>query len=251
MKALILAAGYATRLYPLTKDKPKPLLKVGGKTIMDYLLERLSMIKEIDCVYVVTNEKFYPHFADWAEKTNKSSIYENFTVKIINDGTKSNETRLGAIADIQYVIDQENIDDSILITAGDNIFQFDFNELSDLFKTKNTDIIGAIRVDDLNRLRKCGVVELNKNGQVVGFEEKPQNPKSHFICPALYIYKRETLSLFKDYLNNGNNPDAPGHFISWLFPRKTVNSYVLKKEYYDIGNLESYNAVCQQFEENI
>ena len=248
MKALILAAGYATRLYPLTKDKPKPLLKIGDKTIVDYLLTRISDIKEIDTVYIVTNKKFYPIFRKWADETNASKRYPQFQIKVINDGTESNETRLGAIADILFVLNQEQINDDLLVAAGDNIFCFNFQELKDLFNTHQCDVIVAHRLQDKKRLQQSGVVELDENNKVIGFQEKPQEPQSDFIAPALYIYKKETLPLFKQYIDAGENPDAPGSFISWLYKRKPVYAYIMTSQYYDIGTLESYQAVVKEFE---
>jgi glucose-1-phosphate thymidylyltransferase len=247
MKSIILAAGYATRLYPLTKDRPKPLLQVGDKTIIDYLLVNLSEIPEIDVVYIVTNAKFAPVFHRWADRTNRSGRYPHLHVEVIDDGTTSNESRLGAIADLQYVFSGKKVEQDVLITAGDNIFTFDFAQLYRFFVEKGTDIIVAHLLDDFVKLRRSGVVEIDDRQKVVGFEEKPNRPKSKYICPALYILKKETLPLFDKYLSDDHNPDAPGHFISWLHHRVPIHAYIMREIYHDIGTLESYRAVCAQF----
>jgi len=190
MKALILAAGYATRMYPLTRDFPKPLLPVGQKTIMDYLMERLQGLPDLDHVFVVTNSKFAPHFLDWSHNPNRSGS-GRLAVEIIDDGTDSNETRLGAIADMMYAIKTKSIADDLLVTAGDNIFTFNFSELDRLFREKGSDIVVA--------------------------------------------------------RDNGGNPDAPGHFIAWLCQQHPVYAFKMTSPYYDIGNLESYQRICQVF----
>ncbi|NOY61423.1 MAG: nucleotidyltransferase family protein [Calditrichaeota bacterium] len=247
MKALILAAGYATRLYPLTKDRPKPLLKIGDKTIVDYLLARFVEMDVIDDVFIVTNEKFYPNFREWAERTGKSGRYPNLNVHIVNDCTSSNETRLGAIADIQFVLDHHHFHDDLLIAAGDNIFQFDFVNFLKFFREKESDIILAHPIDSEERLRSAGVVEVDDDGRVIGFEEKPENPRSPLIAPALYIFKREHLHLFRGYLNLENPSDAPGSFIAWLHKIIPVYAFVMPEHYYDIGTYEMYNQVCAEF----
>lgn len=247
MKALILAAGYATRLYPLTKDFPKPLLRVGSQTILDYLLERFRAIPGLDQVYVVTNTRFAPHFTSWAQNAGNSSGNARLSVKVIDDGTDSNETRLGAIADMVYAITQENVADDLIVSAGDNIYQFDFREMHKLFSAKNSDVILCHRITSREKLVRTGVMQMNAFKQVIGFEEKPQAPKSDLACPALYMFKKETLALIPGYLQTGGNPDAPGHFIAWLYQQHPIFAYLMTQPYFDIGTLESYERVCRQF----
>lgn len=246
MKAIILAAGYATRLYPLTKTRPKPLLDIGGKSILEYLLDDFVAITELDQVYVVTNQKFAHTFWEWARAINNSSTYP-FNIEIVNDGTTSNETRLGAIADIQFVIEQKNINDDLLIAAGDNIFQFDFGEFYKFYQNHNSHAIVAQKMDDPVRLRQRGVVKFNQVYQIVAFQEKPQNPPSNFVCPVLYLHPAGDISLYQDYLSTGNNPDAPGHFIKWLYQQVAVYAYVMKNPAIDIGTLEVYERFRQGF----
>lgn len=249
MKAIILAAGYATRLYPLTKHHPKPLLKIADKAIIEYLLDGFRGIPVLDEVFVVTNEKFAQVFRTWAGETEKNGDYP-FAITIVNDRTTSNETRLGAIADIQFVLDAHRIDDDLLVAAGDNIFQFDFSDLYHFFLDKQNDVIVAQELNDPVRLRTRGVVQFDDKFQVIGFEEKPDLPKSNYVCPALYIHRREHVLFYQQYLSEQNNPDAPGFFIKWLHTKTPVYAFVMPKPAIDIGTLESYEAVCEQFEKH-
>ncbi len=249
MKAIILAAGYATRLYPLTKNQPKPLLKIADKAIIEYLLDGFRAIPALDEVFVVTNEKFSQLFRTWAGETEQTGDYP-FAITIVNDRTTSNETRLGAIADIQFVLNAHRIDDDLLVAAGDNIFQFDVVELYQFFLKKQHDVIVTQELNDPVRLRTRGVVQFDEQYKVIGFEEKPEHPKSNFVCPALYIHRRENVLLYHRYLMENNNPDAPGFFIKWLYTKTPVYAFVMSKPAIDIGTLESYKTVCEQFEQN-
>jgi glucose-1-phosphate thymidylyltransferase len=249
MKALILAAGYATRLYPLTQNFPKPLLPVGRQTIMDYLLDRISAIPGLDQVFVITNCKFASHFEAWAEQVNGRFESKQSAVSVINNGTDSNETRLGAIADMVYAINLANIQDDLLVSAGDNIYMFDFREMHRLFVEKNSDVILTHRIELEEKLRRAGVLQMDEQRRVINFEEKPQTPKSNLACPALYFIKKDTLTLIPEYLRNNGNPDAPGHFIAWLYRQHPIYAYLMTLPYYDIGNLDSYQRVCRQFED--
>lgn len=235
MKCLILAAGYATRLYPLTKETPKPLLEVAGKTILERLLDKISVIDKIDHVYVVTNSRFSQAFQEWV------ADYEyGKPLTVIDDGTTSNENRLGAIGDIQFVVDQTGISDDLMILAGDNLFDFDLRDFEEFFYEKNADVITAYEIGDVNLRKRVGIVELDPAGRVMSFEEKPQEPKSHWGVPALYVYRKGTLPLIKQYLDEGNNPDAPGHFIPWLIKHRPVYAFRFAGQWHDIGTLESY-----------
>ncbi len=246
MKAIILAAGYATRLYPLTENQPKPLLEVAGKSILDHIVEKMDRVEIIDEIIIVTNDKFSNHFKKWAE----TAMYSK-KLTVINDGTLTNETRLGAIGDIQFVLDQLAIQDDLMVIAGDNLFDFELTDFVAYFKKVNQDCITAYYEEDVAQLKRAGIVELSENGQVVSFEEKPEIPQSNYCVPAFYIYKKESLALFQQYLTAGHNPDAPGNFIPYLIEKKPVQAYLFEGSRYDIGTLESYKRVQKIFENRV
>ncbi|MGP6146524.1 nucleotidyltransferase family protein [Jeotgalibaca sp. A122] len=243
MKAIILAAGYATRLYPLTKDRPKPLLEVAGKMILDFIVEKIDRVKEVDEIIIVTNDKFAGHFEDWREVVSYSKL-----ITVVNDGTLTNDTRLGAIGDIQYVIDTVNIEDDLMILAGDNLFDFELTDFVAYFNEVGTDCITSYVEENEAQVKRAGVVELDDSQKVLSFEEKPAEPRSNYCVPAFYLYTRETLPLFQKYLNGGNNPDAPGHFVPYLIDEKTVHAFLFEGKRYDIGTVDSYESVKEIFE---
>lgn len=248
MNALILAAGYATRLYPLTQNFPKPLLAVGKKTIMDHLLDRIAALPDMKSVYIVTNTKFAPIFRNWAAECDRQAVWPNLSMHVIDDGTDTNDNRLGAIADMAFAMQSIGVDDDLLVSAGDNIYLFDFNEMAELFHKRQADVILSYRIESLEKLRRSGVVELDADQRVVGFEEKPAQPRSNYGCPALYFLKKSTLATIPEYLQSGANPDAPGHFIAWLQKQHPVYAYIMTTPYYDIGTLASYEQVNKVFE---
>lgn len=244
MKAIILAAGYATRLYPLTKDFPKPLLEVGEKTILDHIVTKIERVKGIDQIYVITNHRFYDIFLNWVHHAEYTKA-----IKIIDDQTTTNEDRLGAIADLQHAVEHEKLADELLVMAGDNLFDFEITAMVDFYQQTGTDIITTHEVNDLDRLRRTGVIQIDDHGKVIDFEEKPAFPKANLAVPPFYIYQKPTvIQLIKQYLDEGNNPDAPGHFIPWLIQRKPVHAYKFNGELYDIGTIESYQKVKDLFE---
>ncbi|WHH57488.1 nucleotidyltransferase family protein [Petroclostridium sp. X23] len=242
MKCILLAAGYATRLYPLTKDKPKSLLPVGGKTILEHIINKVERIDTVEDIYIVTNDRFYHQFLDWMEQHRSLK-----KIKILNDGTTNNDNRLGAIADIQYVIERENIFDDILVMAGDNLFDFKLTDFWNFYRTVASDCITAHELTDTNELKRTGVIEIDEEYRVISFEEKPQNPKSNLAVPPFYIYAKDTLKLVDKYLQEGNNPDAPGNFIPWLIQHGDVYVYKFEGKRYDIGTLESYEQAQKIF----
>ena len=242
MKAIILVAGYATRLYPLTLNKPKSLLEINGKCIIDYIIDEINTIDDIDSIYVVTNHKFANHFNDWVKnaKTNK-------LIEVIDDGTTTEETRRGAIGDILYTIEQKGIDDEAIIIAGDNFFTYKLKDYFDYYKKVDRDCLCIKQIDDLELCKAFAVVNMDKLGKVIDIEEKPQNPKSNTVAYATYIYKKDTMKLIKKYIDEGNNPDAPGYFPEWLYKFKEVYGYIFEGECYDIGTPKSYKEVCEIF----
>lgn len=244
MKALILAAGYATRLYPVTKNQPKPLLEVSGKTILDYIVEKIERVDKINEIMIVTNDKFTSHFEQWSDV----STYEK-KITVLNDGTTTNENRLGAIGDLQFSIKTLKIEDDLLVLAGDNLFDFELTDFVAYFDKVGTDCITTYHESNQDQLKRAGVIEINNNKKVLSFEEKPQNPISSYCVPAFYLYKKETLPLLEQYILEGNDPDAPGNFIPFLIQHKSVHSYFFEGNRYDIGTIESYETVQELFTE--
>lgn len=242
MKAIVLAAGYATRLYPLTENQPKPLLEVGGKSILDHIVEKMDKVQELDEVFIVTNNKFSTHFEEWKHASN----YQ-LKLTIVNDGTLSNETRLGALGDIQYVIDTQVAEDDLMVVAGDNLFGFELTDFVDFYNEKDDNVIALYKEDNPDQLIRGGTAVMNDEGQVIDFEEKPPAVKYPYSVPTFYVIKEEYISLIQDYIQAGNNPDANGNFIPYLLERANVYGFVFDEYRYDIGTLESYEAVQDIF----
>lgn len=238
MKAIILVAGYATRLYPLTKNTPKPLLKVGGKPIIDYIVDEVNKIEDVDSIFVISNHKFAEKFVEWANKKVNSK-----PITVIDDGTDSDETKRGAIGDIQYTIEQGNIDDDVIIIAGDNLFTYSLKEYYDFYQEKKADCVCVKQFDDMEMIKQLGVVLMDEDCKILDLEEKPQKPKSNKAAFATYMYNRDTVKLFKEYLKEGNSPDAPGYFLQWLHKKKPVYGYVMNGECYDIGTHKALEEV--------
>ena len=241
MKCLILAAGYATRLYPLTENFPKPLLEVAGKPILDWLIDDMASTGMVEEYIVISNHKFAHIFEDWAAK--KSEV----KIRVIDDGTTSNETRLGAVKDIQYAIEQLQLDDDLLVMAGDNLLDFSLGEFMRYGKTKNATCVMRYYEANEAKLHKTGVIEIDANDGILSFEEKPANPKSHWCVPAFYYYTREDSHLIEKGIESGCGTDAPGSFIAWLCGQTKVYAWEMPGRRYDIGNLESYEDVKKTF----
>ncbi len=236
MKCLLLVAGYATRLYPLTKDKPKCLLPVGGKTILERLLEKIDKVEEINETILVSNARFADQFVEYIKE-----IGQDNRISMINDGTWDNETRLGAIGDMSLAICQRAINEDLMVLAGDNLFDFSLADFVAFYNSVNADCITAHKEERIEALQKTGVAEIDYQGKVLSFEEKPKAPKSDYAFPPFYIYKKETFSLMHTYVEEGNNTDAPGEFISWLVSKKPIYAFRFSGNRYDIGSLESYS----------
>ncbi|MBQ2679004.1 MAG: nucleotidyltransferase family protein [Firmicutes bacterium] len=244
MKGIILAAGYATRLYPLTLTFPKAMLEIGGKPIMNYIASELCSIDAVDEIFIVTNGKFENFFFKWAD--NHASSFTK-SIKVISDGTMTEDDRLGAIGDIEFIIEKEKIDDELLIIAGDNFFTYKLRDYYDFYRQKGCDCVCAKRMEDKKKLTQMGVAILDENNRLLEIQEKPEHPKSDTAVFASYIYTKDTCGLFKKYLEEGNKPDAPGYFLEWLYKRKEIYAYVFDEECYDIGTLETYNYVCEKY----
>ena len=239
MVCLIIAAGYATRLYPLTENFPKPLLEVGEKTILDHLVDDIASGNNVSEFVVISNHKFTHHFEKWAsEKTQK--------ITVVDDGTETNETRLGAVVDIKFAIDKLNINDDVIIIAGDNVLDFSLNKFIDYSLLKNTSCVMRYFEKDIKKLTKCGVLEL-EDDLVVNMEEKPSEPKSNWCCPPFYFYKKEDVSDIEGAIKDGCGTDAPGSYVAWLCKKTKVNAMEMPGSRYDIGNLESYEKVKKEY----
>jgi glucose-1-phosphate thymidylyltransferase len=249
MKCLILAAGYATRLYPLTENFPKPLLEVAGKPILDWLIDDMARTGMVEEFIVISNHKFAHIFEEWVEKRNSSDILPlTSDIIILDDGTTSNENRLGAVKDIQYAIEQLQLDDDLLVMAGDNLLDFSLGDFMRYGKAKGATCVMRYYEANEERLHKTGVIEIDDNDRILSFEEKPAQPKSHWCVPAFYYYTREDSHLIKKGIESGCGTDAPGSFIAWLCGQTNVYAWEMPGRRYDIGNLESYEEVKKTFE---
>lgn len=243
MKAIILAAGYATRLFPLTKDRPKALLPVGGKKILDYIVDEIETVSDVTELILVSNHKFYPHFCEWKEERTA-----RFPITILDDNTVSDDDKLGAVGDMNFAIQACDIKEDILVMAGDNIFTFPLKNYVDFFRENGTDCILIKKLDRLEDLQRMANVVLDDNGVVTFMEEKPKEPKTNNAVFASYLYRADTVPMVAEYLAEGNNPDAPGFFPSWLYQKKPVKAYAFQGECYDIGTHDSYKEVNEIFE---
>ena len=249
MKLIILAAGYATRLYPLTIDKPKPLLPIAGKPMIDHVLKSLASISSIDHVYLVTNEKFSVHFEEWSMNRDRSEF--DVPVDVVNDHSTDASNKLGAIGDLSLVIKSQKIDDDVIVVAGDNLFSDDLADYGRVCEEVNTPVLGVYDVESLKESAKYGVVEISPEGNIVTFEEKPAEPKSTLIGIALYHYPRNVLPLIEQYIADGNNPDQPGRLIQWLYPQMPVHTWSVPGAWYDIGSKETLEEADRIFTEKL
>lgn len=240
MKCLILAAGYATRLYPLTENFPKPLLEVCGRSILDILIDDVGCSGNIDEYAVISNHKFYHHFVKWADTRDEK-------ITVVDDGTESNETRLGAVRDIQFAIDTLSLDDDLLILAGDNLLDFSLVSFIEFAKEKGTSAVMRYTEPDPKRLSKSGVLLIGEDDLVLEMWEKPKEPKSDQCCPPFYFLTRADARLVKEALSDGCSADAPGGFIQWLAAHSKVRAMSMPGKRYDIGNLESYEQVKRDY----
>jgi glucose-1-phosphate thymidylyltransferase len=237
MNALILAAGYATRLYPLTLNRAKPLLVVGGKPIIEWVVDNLEGVPDLETIYVVTNDKFADDFQAWSE--GYQNRHPEFKFKIVNDGSRADEDKLGAIGDINFVVTQENLAQSpLLIIAGDNLFTESLKGFAAYAKgTEAT--VAVYDVGDPEAIKRYGNVLTDDDGIIAHLQEKPQKPRGTLAAIALYYYSPAVLSLLRTYLAAGNNPDQPGRFVEWLYTRKPVNTFQIKGKWLDIGSKET------------
>jgi glucose-1-phosphate thymidylyltransferase len=248
MKLLILAAGYATRLYPLTLTRPKPLLPVAGKPMIEHVLDNLASIDGLDRIYVVTNAKFAGQFQQWADGYRATKAQLDFA--IVNDGSTDDTNKLGAIGDLHLVVTRENVQDDLIVVAGDNLFSEKLTDFGRFCRQKNTPVLAVYDVGNLEEVKKYNSITVDGDGRITFFEEKPRNPTSTLTGIALYFYPKSTLPLIKQYIAEGNNPDQPGRLIQWLYPRVPVYTWKTPGLWFDIGskdNLEEANRIFARF----
>jgi glucose-1-phosphate thymidylyltransferase len=246
MKVLILAAGYATRLYPLTLTQPKPLLPVAGKPMIEYVLDNLRPIGGIDHVYVVTNAKFAEHFQKWADGY-RARLASPLKFTIVNDGSTDDSNKLGAIGDMLFVLKKHQLDDDLLVVAGDNLFSQSLEAFGQFCRSKQAPAVAVYDVKDLEQIKKYNALTLAPDGRITFFEEKPKNPTNTITAIALYYYPKATLPLIPQYVAEGNNPDQPGRLIQWLYPRTPVYTWMVPGIWYDIGSKETLEEANRIF----
>lgn len=240
MKCLILAAGYATRLYPITQNFPKPLLDVNGKTILDWLVDDIDTAGCVDEYVVISNHRFAQHFEHWAAQKPQK-------ITVVDDGTSTNETRLGAVCDIQFAIDQLHLDDDMLVIAGDNVLDFSMTRFIDYAREKQTSCVMRFYVEDLKTLQKSGVLSIDDSDRITSMVEKPAEPESNWCCPPFYYYTRADARLVRAGIEAGCGTDAPGSYIAWLCTQTAVHAMQMPGQRYDIGDVASYEEVKQTY----
>ena len=242
MKNIVIAAGYATRLGELTRNFPKPLLKIGRSTILGRMLDDIDAIPEIDEHIIVTNHKFADHFRTWAAEQHYSK-----PITIVDDGTETNDTRLGAVCDLLLALDKLQIDEDLLVVAADNLLFFSFREFVDFAREKQTSCIMCHEQPSIEKLQRTGVVELDDQQRVLAMEEKPQEPKSHWAVPPFYIYRQADLDLVRHSVENGCGNDAPGNLAHYMVEHTTMHAWPMTAGRFDIGSLDTYYAAVEKY----
>lgn len=246
MKNIVIAAGYATRLGELTKNFPKPLLKIGENTILGRMLDDIDRIPEIDGHVIVTNHKFAPIFEEWVREQQYTK-----PITVVDDGTSTNETRLGAVCDLLYAMDQLQIDEDMLVVAADNLLFFSFQEFVDFAIEKQTSCIMCHEQPSIEKLQRTGVVEVDQDMKVLGMEEKPQVPKSHWAVPPFYIYLKKDLDLVRHSVENGCGKDAPGNLAHYMVEHTTMHAWPMTAGRFDIGSLDTYYQAVATYGQNV
>jgi len=242
MKNIVIAAGYATRLGELTRNFPKPLLKIGDNTILGRMLDDIDMIYSVDEHIIITNHKFAHCFEEWKTEQNYTK-----PITIVDDGTETNDTRLGAVCDLLFAMDKLNINDDLLVVAADNLLFFSFQEFVDFSKDKGTSCIMCHDQPSVEKLQRTGVVVLDDNGKVLNMEEKPQCPKSHWAVPPFYIYMKHDLELIRHAVDNGCGKDAPGNLAHYMVDNTVMHAWQMSAGRFDIGSLDTYYEACDKY----
>ena len=242
MKTVFLCAGYGTRLYPLTEDRPKPLLDIAGEALLTHLVKKLELLPSLKDIVVVSNDRFYPHFLRWRDTLGRKN-----SVQIVNDGTKTPEDRLGAIRDLKLGLQEGEKGADTLVVAGDNLFDSDFSGFVSFAQTKRSPCVGVYDVKDLVLAQKYGLIKTDFSGKINAFFEKPKDPPTTLASMGIYYFPKESLRLVDEYLKANQNPDAPGYYVSWLCEKVSVFAYPFEGTWFDIGDLNSYQKADQYF----
>ena len=245
MKVIILAAGYATRLYPLTLTQPKPLLPVAGRPMIEYVLDNLAALEGIERVYVVTNAKFADPFQRWADRYHAGHPKLDFT--IVNDGSTDDSNKLGAIGDLHLVLTRERLDEDLVVVAGDNLFSQPLGDFGRYCREVKAPVLALYDVGDLEQIKKYNAITLGADRRITFFEEKPKEPTSTLTGIALYYYPKAVLPLIRQYVAEGNNPDQPGRLVQWLYPRVPFYTWQVPGLWYDIGSKETLEEANRIF----
>jgi len=245
MKIIILAAGYATRLYPLTKNKPKALLPIGTKALLDHLFDKIEAIPGVSEVLIVTNDRFANNFSQWAD-----AAARRVKVQVLNDGTTSNDNRLGAIGDLEFAVKKSSVKEDFLVLASDNLFDESLAEFVEFSQGRNSICIGAYDIKDKSiASKRYGIFELDPQSQITAFEEKPENPKTSFVSMGIYYFPASTLSLLDEYMSSSGKGDAPGYYLGWLMQRTKLFAFLFKGQWYDIGSLEQLEEASKNYQQ--
>jgi glucose-1-phosphate thymidylyltransferase len=248
MNVIILAAGYATRLYPLTLNQPKPLLAVAGKPMIEHVLEKLAPAEGADRVYVVTNAKFAPHFGEWAAGYRGPGA----GAVVVNDGSTDDSNKLGAIGDIHYVLTREELEgDDLIVVAGDNLFSHSLEGFKEFCRERGAPAVAVYDVEDLEAIRKYNAISVDADGRITFFEEKPEHPQSTLTAIALYYYPKASLPLIRQYIEEGNNPDQPGRLVEWMYRRTSFYTWRVPGLWYDVGSKETLEEANRIFAANV
>ena len=242
MKAIVLAGGFAKRMWPLTKDKPKHLLPVAGRPMLDYILNKLESISELDQIFISTNAKFQDQFRDYLD-----TVQTKKELSLFIEDTKSEGEKLGSVGALGFLLRENNLEDELLVIGGDNLFEFEMPEFVSEFMSKGANIVALYDLGSLENAKLYGVVEINENKKIIGFFEKPNEPKSTLISTACYMFTKLGVKNILRYLNEGNDPDKMGHFIEWLHQNDDVYGYIFKGRWFDIGSFESYDEANEFF----
>ena len=243
MNAILLCAGFATRMTPLTKDFPKALLPVGGKAVIDHLIEQFLDFRGLDSIYVVTNERFFKQFAEWGETKSRAITGRGISLHILNDGADRPERRRGAAGDLGFAVKHPGAGKDAVVAAGDNIFRFPLGPCWEKFVAGDKSVVLALPTEDVRRLKRTGVLELDDKGRVLAFHEKPETPPSNLACPAIYFLKPEALGLIDEYLSSPESRDEIGYFISYIAGHGDIHALRIEGEAIDIGTIEAYERV--------